>query len=66
MLNLGLVINVMVGVFAYKAAVALIEFTCLKLLATLLGKQIQGKCRQERIDNAIKLADEELKKAALN
>ena len=66
MLDSGLIVNVVVGIFAYKGIVAITEFTCLKLLATLLGKQISGKTRQERINRAIKLADEELKKTELN
>ena len=66
MLDTNLIINVMLGVFAYKSVGALIEFACLKLLAALLGKQISGRTRQQRIDRAIKLADEELKKTELN
>jgi len=66
MLDLGIIVNVVVGIFAYKSIIALIEFVCLKTLATLLGKQIQGSTRKERIDRAIKMADEELKKTTLN
>ena len=66
MLDTGLIINVVVGIFAYKGIVAIIEFTLLKLLAILLGKQIKGSTRKERTEQAIKLAKEELKKTELN
>lgn len=39
MLDSELIINVMVGIFTYKAIIGLIEFTCIRLLATMLGKE---------------------------
>lgn len=66
MLDLGIIANVIVGIFAYKSIIALIEFACLKTIAILLGKQIQGSTRKERVERAIKLAEEELKKTELN
>lgn len=66
MVDLGLIINVILAIAIYKASIAAIEFACIRLLAILIGKQVSGRNRQERIDRAIRLADEELKKTTLN
>lgn len=66
MLETGIILNVVVAIFVYKGIVAIIEFTCLKLLAFLLGKQISGKTRSERRQKAIDLANDELRKTELN
>ena len=66
MLDLGLIVNVVIGVAVYKIIIATIEFACIKTLEKLLFKQIKATTRKERIDKAIKLADEELKKTQLN
>ena len=66
MLDLEIVIDVVVGIFIFKSIIAILEFTCLKVMAKFLSKQIKGKTRQERINEAIRLAEEELKKTGLN
>lgn len=66
MLNLGIIVNVVVGILVYKSVIALVEFFCLKLVSTFLSKKITGRTRKERIDRAIKIAEEELKRTELN
>lgn len=66
MLETNLLINVVVGIAVYKGIIAIIEFTCLRLLAMFLGKQISGNTRKQKIDMALKLAEEELKRTELN
>lgn len=48
MLDLNLIGNVMVGIFAYKAIIGLIEISCLKILAILLGKKFKDVDRKSR------------------
>lgn len=66
MLDSNLIGNVVVGIAVYKGIIAVIEFSCIKLLSMLLDKKITAKTREERRRKAINLANEELKKTELN
>ena len=66
MLDSNLIVNVVVGIAVYKCIIALLEFTCLKLLSALIGQQIKGNSRRERVKRAIRLVDDEIQKTELN
>lgn len=48
MLDLELIVNVMVGIFTYKAIIGLIKVTCIELLVALLGKEKYNRYERMR------------------
>ena len=63
MLDQELIINVVVGILAYKGCIALIEFFCIRILSIFLDKKITGTRRKQRVEDAIRLANEKLREA---
>ncbi len=59
MLDLDLIVNVMIGIFAYKAIIGLIEITCIRILAMLLGKKFKEVDRKNRYHHLDKMYKEQ-------
>ena len=54
MLDLGLIINVVVGIFIYKSIGAIIEFSLLKILAMLIGSKVNRHNYKEKDEEFLK------------
>lgn len=65
MLDLDLVINVFMGILFYKAVIAIVELSLLKILSMLLGKVVTKKNYKKECDKAL-CKHTEVKPAELN
>ena len=54
MLDLGLIINVFLGILFYKATIAVAELVCLKLLSIFLGREISRQNYQKECDKELR------------
>lgn len=54
MLDLELIVNVVVGIFVYKSIGAIIEFSLLKILATLIGSKVNKQNYKEKSEEFLK------------
>lgn len=54
MLDLELIVNVVAGIFVYKSIGAIIEFSLLKILATLIGSKVNKQNYKEKSEEFLK------------
>lgn len=54
MLDLELIVNVVVGIFVYKSISAIIEFSLLKIMASLIASKVNKNNYKEKCEEFLK------------